>query len=137
MNKYENGKIYKISNGELTYYGSTIQPLWQRRGTHKKYKNCKSSLIENGVLTLVEDFPCSSKEELLWKERWYIENNICVNTKKPILTDEERIQYKKDKAYRNNKKKYFCETCKVELTRNYKNKHENSVKHLKLLENNL
>jgi hypothetical protein len=43
-NKYENGKIYKITDNAYTeqYIGSTVQPLSSRIASHrKKYKEHK------------------------------------------------------------------------------------------------
>jgi len=89
MKDYSKGKIYKIideTNGDV-YIGSTIQPL-SHRPCHKYHdfninrKKCKVVLIEN--------YPCNSLEELLWRERYHIENNECVNKNRPIITEAER-----------------------------------------------
>jgi hypothetical protein len=37
----------------------------------------------------VELFPCASKDELLRRERFYVENNECVNKKIPKQTYQE------------------------------------------------
>ena len=42
-----------------------------------------------GTLVLVELFPCNSKMVLHQKERYYIENNACVNKVVPTRTREE------------------------------------------------
>ena len=116
---YSKGKIYKITdtaNNEC-YYGSTIQPLSKRMGQHrifyKAYKNGKyhnvSSFIlfdkygvENCSIVLVENVECKTKEELHQRERFYIENNECVNKFIPGRTNKE--WYEDNKEYQ---KKYI------------------------------
>ena len=95
MNKYENGKIYKLtgSNG-LVYYGSTIISLNRRLSNHKSKNNvCSSKSLENMKIELVENYPCNCKRELETRERWFIENNECINNKVPVRTKEENKQY--------------------------------------------
>ena len=113
---YENGKIYKIVGSGLTYYGSTIDKLCNRKSNHKnQIKNqnqtlCSSKdIIDKGnwEMILVELFPCENKEQLFWRERWWIENNICINKQRPITTEEEK---KKDiKDYHLEHKEYLKE----------------------------
>lgn len=96
MNKYQNGKIYKIVDVGYTkcYIGSTCEKLSQRmarhRGTYKSYLkdnklNTSSSRlfdefgIENCKIELIEEYPCENKMELLRKEGEHIRNNNCVN----------------------------------------------------------
>jgi hypothetical protein len=105
MTNYRQGKIYKIvcNTTGLTYYGSTCEPTLARRlANHKtSYKcwkigkkkgNVKSfGLLENDnyVIVLVELFPCDRKMELHQRERYYIENNDCVNKNIPTRTISE------------------------------------------------
>lgn len=110
MVDYSKSRIYKIisqhegDNG-LVYFGSTTQELSRRmdghRGRYILYKNGGSRLTsscelfdkygkENCIIVLVENCNFGSKEELLARERFYIENNNCVNKRLPILYDEER-----------------------------------------------
>lgn len=113
VNKYQNGKIYKIvsySHPELVYYGSTINVLSKRMGTHRGTRNlCTSKQIiavGDAHILLVENFPCNSKEELNKKEGEYILNNDCVNK---IIAGRTFTEYreqnkeqisKKDQEYR-------------------------------------
>ena len=97
MNKYNRGKIYKItcSENDLVYYGSTTKTLKIRLSKHKSaYKlyleerhNYMTSFeimkYASAKIELVEDYPCNTKKELLEKERFYIENNICCNSDIP------------------------------------------------------
>ena len=59
---------------------------------------------------IIEKYPCDTKKELLSRERYYIENNKCVNKLLPIVTQDEKnkyqityqIEYYKDnKEYKN------------------------------------
>ena len=101
--KYDNGKIYKLidnTNGNI-YIGSTTQPLSKRKSQHKhaaKSKNCKSKyIIENGDydIVLIENYPCKSKDELLMRERYYIDNTECVNNNRCCISKDERKEYNK------------------------------------------
>lgn len=55
---------------------------------------------------VVEELPNDcTREQLLWRERWYIENCPCVNKLIPIRTDEEkneRILYRSNEWKANN-----------------------------------
>ena len=108
---YQNGKIYKLVGGGLTYYGSTCSTLTRRLCGHKtnfkQGKNTTSKLLfETGdevKIFLVEKFPCSDKIELNARERWYIENNECVNKRIPTRTDKEYKEANKEKIKEYNK----------------------------------
>jgi len=110
MSDYSQGKIYKIvdrTNGKV-YYGSTIDTLSQRLSGHlksyKMFKEGKYQYIssfdilesENFEIVLVEEYPCLTREELWFREDYWIVNNECVNRKRPIITEEERKQKKKE-----------------------------------------
>jgi len=85
MLTYEKSKIYKIVNDdypELVFYGSTCNVLSSRLHQHKKKgTKCKSHPLFDGnaQIFLVEYFPCHSKNELYARERWWVENNNCLN----------------------------------------------------------
>jgi len=98
-NKLANAKIYRIvSNvtGE-NYYGSTCEPtlarrLAKHRGYYNDFKKGKNAYISsfkiletnNYDIVLVEQLEnCKSKDELHARERYYIENNKCVNMSIP------------------------------------------------------
>jgi hypothetical protein len=97
MVNYNNAKIYKLVNLDLglTYYGSTCGGLRKRLGNHKsdaKTRNYSSKLLfEKGICTilLVEEFPTDNKRLLHQRERYWIENNECVNKAIPCRSDEE------------------------------------------------
>lgn len=77
-------------------------------------------VIEHGAveIVLVEYFPCKTKEELTARERYWIQNNDCIN--KSLKYTERELQDKKNESKR---QKYICECGKV-LTRGNKARHE-------------
>tara|TARA_R110002074_G_scaffold58331_1_gene142980 strand:+ start:270 stop:695 length:426 start_codon:yes stop_codon:yes gene_type:complete len=102
MVNYQEAKIYKIINDELpgmVYYGSTtIKYLSNRLGKHrylykhnKHFKTSAVKLFEIGLpkIILIENYPCKTKDELLSRERFYIENNDCVNRCTPGGTQKD------------------------------------------------
>jgi len=96
---YSEGKIYKIVcniTGEI-YIGSTITTL-NIRLAHHKCDVCKSKqILERGdyKILLIENYPCKTKQDLLWRERYYIEKLDCINEKRPIITSDERKEIQK------------------------------------------
>lgn len=98
MPNYQNGKIYRIVCNQtgLQYIGSTTIPLVARLSYHRTLlKDGRSGtskiVLENNDynIVLIEDYPCDRKEELLQKERFYIETMECVNKKVPMQTQKE------------------------------------------------
>jgi len=109
MPDYNKAKIYRISAGDLTYYGSTTQPLCNRMGSHRDDfrtgKGCASALVlqqdPEAKIVLVEDFPCENREQLNAREQHYIETQPCVNKYKAYtgLTEAEyNAQYRQENA---------------------------------------
>ena len=106
MLDYQKGKIYKIvcNITGLTYYGSTVNTLCKRMSGHRSHLNtentCKSKLVLAGGdydYSLVEECPCDSKDQLHQRERFYIENNECVNKTIPGRTKKEYCEQNRDK----------------------------------------
>ena len=147
---YQNAKIYKLVNDEmpgLVYYGSTCNTFAKRLCSHKAPSNkCRSKcLFEYGTVQifLVEDYPCENKLQLNARERFYIENNDCVNKSIPGRTQKEyyeanhdeinRKQKEYDDAHRDEKKKYRAqnkEKIKLKHKEYYDANHEEiSIKH--------
>jgi hypothetical protein len=117
--------------------------------------------IENCTIELVENTLYNNADDLKWKEREYIENNNCVNKNKPITTENEKKENSKEynkqyydnnreyyqehnKQYRTDHKqeisdrektKYNCTICKIYINQYYKSRHEQSQKHLDILNN--
>ena len=87
----------------MTYIGSTTIPLSRRltqhRIIHQKYKSlnnpvkkCTSTYVlefPKYTISLLEDCPCERKEQLIMRERHYIENMECVNERIPTRTPAE------------------------------------------------
>jgi hypothetical protein len=102
---YSQSKIYRLACNEdpsLCYYGSTTQPLSKRLHSHKadykcwtegkghyvsSFEMCKHPSV---IIVLVENVLAADKTELAARERWWIENNQCVNKAVPGRTDAER-----------------------------------------------
>ena len=131
INKYNNGKIYKIvcNTTGLCYFGSTIEKhISNRLGGHRRhykhYLNGKGGnlssfkILENNnyEIILVETVCCENVYELRNRERFYIENNECVNKHIPNQTKAEynkkynqtergkEVKKKKNKKYREKQK---------------------------------
>ena len=118
MPDYSKGKIYKIEcniTGEV-YYGSTTKRwLCDRIGGHRysaKY-NTQSTFNSSQIINrgnynykVVEYCPCENKIELETRERWWIENNVCVNRNIPLHSRAEYYQKNKEYWQVKNKQKY-------------------------------
>jgi hypothetical protein len=125
-------KVYRLFGAGLSYYGSTHQPLYERKSTHKsQHKNgrvcCSSKIImdacEDWDLEVVELLPIGSTEiDALLREKWWIDNNECVNINSPIQTVDELKEYKRKWAEQNRRAKgvqpknteYDDKKCKAE-----------------------
>jgi len=136
------GSVYKITDGEKCYYGSTINPLNRRLGKHKANSNCETKHMDknNMVIELVEEV--EDKQQLLWRERYYMENNECINKHRPVITEEERkewISNTKKEYYIKNKEQikqqhqqpYYC-VCGSVIRYSNKAAHLKTKKHLSI-----
>ncbi len=117
MVNYQLGKVYKIvdnTNGNI-YIGSTCEPYLSRRLNghvlnyrkylNEKYPNVTSfEIIKNGNydIVLIEEYKCDNKMQLHARERYYIENNECLNKVHPLRTGKEHYQTVKN-TWRYNK----------------------------------
>ena len=122
--------IYKIwsEKGDMIYYGSTSN----KRGAIQRYyghiadynyttktrpnkRGCSSKIlfdtygIENCLFQILEE--CDTIESKLRRERWYIQNNICVNKTLPGRTNEDIKEDKRNYMleHKEDKKKYDVE----------------------------
>jgi hypothetical protein len=102
MPNYQNGKIYSIrsrSRPDLIYVGSTVRPLSERFGEHKKSSNvCRSRQIVDigdSYIELIENYPCLNKEELCRREGEVMRTLDCVNRSVAGRTSAE---YRQDNA---------------------------------------
>ena len=134
---YEQGKVYKLwrlDTNEI-YIGSTCGPLYKRLGQHKqnykKYLNGKYrfttsfKLFEKGLddvlIELIENVPCSNKAELERAEGYHIRSNVCLNKHIPTRSLEEIISDRKNE-------RVSC-SCGGRFTRAHKAEHEKPKKH--------
>ena len=115
--KYENGKIYKIESDQTdkVYIGSTTQPLSHRMRSHRaKYKIYLEGTYHfvtsfdilkfgDAKIFLIENYPCSNKEELEARERHYIKTTNCVNKCQPGRTYKEYYEDHKEAIIRASK----------------------------------
>jgi hypothetical protein len=104
MNKYANGKLYRVESDwhPLNYIGSTCNSLEQRLCCHVSAFNghggsTKCSIDEilakgDYVIRLIENYPCDTKEELLAREAHWIKiwGKACINKVIPLRTAKER-----------------------------------------------
>jgi hypothetical protein len=99
--------IYSITCGDLTYYGSTTQPLFQRKAEHKYAHKCRkgwyrSSLVftkaeetnSKVVVAVVENVE-GTYEDLIEREKWFINNHECVNRKAMSLAEKKERRHQK------------------------------------------
>jgi len=100
-NKYKHGKIYKIcpincTNDSDIYIGSTIQTLSDRMKEHINdisNSTITSSIVlkkygvDNCNISLIELFPCNSRNRLFNRESFYIQSNKCVNKAMKVVKD--------------------------------------------------
>ena len=105
---YSKGKIYRLNCANLVYIGSTTQALSQRMTQHRRDYKCwvngkdhyisSFDLFKLGdpFITLIEDYPCDRKEQLLARERFHIEKNDCVNKNIPGRTMAEYREANKE-----------------------------------------
>lgn len=111
MSNYMKGQIYKLVNDidDEIYIGSCIN-LAKRLASHKcaaktrvnqpVYKHLNAIGWENIRIILIESFQCTSKLELLKRERYWIEKlKPSLNKNVPTRTNKEYQQTKEAKAY--------------------------------------
>jgi hypothetical protein len=179
MPNYQLGKIYKIvcNTSGLVYYGSTCEPTLARRlaghrGNFELWKKNNKLYVssykvlenKNYDIVLVELVPCNSKMELHKRERFFIENNVCVNMAVPLRSNleyksdhkeelsEKQKTYNKshlkdkanydamyclknsDKIKEYNKKTYECECGKTTTIRHHA-RHDLSLQHIAFINN--
>ena len=117
MNRYENGKIYKITDVCYTtcYIGSTCESLSQRMARHReKYKHYQKTGkkhtnvvllfdefgVDNCKIELIEYYPSENKTLLQKREGHYIKTLTCIN---------KRVEGRTQKEYREENKERLTE----------------------------
>ena len=109
MVNYQNGKVYRIicNKSGKQYIGSTTIALSARLSQHARlFRNARTCLSREIIegrdyeIRLIEDFPCDRKEQLLARERHFIETIDCVNKKVPLRTKHEWYMENRDELIR-------------------------------------
>ena len=136
------GIIYKITcneTGEI-YYGSTQCSLNKRITEHKcTYKRWKEGnktfcssfpIIERGTYSysLIENVVCEDRKQLETRERFYIENNECINKYVPTRTTKE--YYEETKEARLDYQKQYYEANKQRIIQLYRQQYHNNKDHI-------
>lgn len=139
MSNYNNGKVYEIVCNKTgkKYIGSTCKELLSQRlsnhkASYKSYKNkignfSTSFIILEGddyYINLLEKVNASCKDELLARERHYINTIDCVNKTRPLRSKKD---YYKDNIEIITAKKSVITLCEC----GGKYRHDNKVHHLK------
>jgi len=147
--KLDNGKIYKIvdNTNDNIYIGSTCDSLKNRLSKHKaSYKIFLKGLINNiksfdimknnnYKIELLENCDIKTKQELLQRERYYIENNECLNKIVPGRNKKEYYDVNKDKINIKRNQMIDCE-CGRKYTIRNKARHLKSTKHQEFIKSN-
>ena len=130
--------IYKI-HCNITgddYYGSTMNYKSRMKGhrSPSKYAECSSHTIIRGndySMAIVEQCAENTKMYALTRERFYIENNPCINKVLPIISKGD-AGHKSSQYYADNKEeinnnrrenKFYCDLCDMELSATHKARH--------------
>ena len=99
--------IYKLTdcNG-LTYYGSSVNVDERFKGHKCHSNNCSSNKLDrlSMEVEVIETLPEHyTNRDARIRERWYFDNNECINEHRPFISDEERIQQRTElmKEYNN------------------------------------
>ena len=145
MPDYSKGKIYKLicDDPELIYIGSTTQRYLSNRlsSHHQDYKKglntSSKKLFEVGgvKIELIELYPCECKEQLLLRERYWLENTESVNVKKrPYVSYEEKLEQERKwqqdnrEHYLQQKKEYYQEN-KEKMREYYANNRDKRIEY--------
>jgi len=144
---YSTGKIYRLvaTGTEDVYVGSTCATLERRLWHHnhtvvnpKQKKTTACKLYEGGrtvAIELIEDFPCTTKQELLVRERYWMEASpTAVNRNTPgglgwKEARERRAEEHQAYMAAFRATDYECE-CGAKIKRCEKARHERSAKHI-------
>ena len=133
--RYENSKIYRlICDDGHYYYGSTTTDLKNRFSKHKTNSKKETSKVYNHInsigwnhvkIELVEEYSCTSKQELCKKEDEYIckstSDKLCLNANRSYVTPEERKVIIQN--YRNNTKDHINN-----IAKRYREENKDAVK---------
>jgi hypothetical protein len=149
MPDYQKGKIYTLrcyTDKSLIYVGSTTKSLCDRKSNHKfnSIKIPKNSFYtivlnnggwDNWYIELVENYPCSSKQELERREGEIMREIGNLNSKIPRgLTQKENLCYHTEYLGERSKEPEYIEKKKQnkkEYDKEYKEKTRSELKNEK------
>jgi len=132
--------IYKLTDcNNLVYYGSSENPdeRFKKHMNPTSHSSSRKMDMESLRMCVIETLPEDSTEnDAKWRERWYFDNNECVNENRPIVSDEERIQQQKEYREKNaditkeRNKEYYEKNADIIKERNkeYYEKNTNIIK---------
>jgi len=143
------GIVYRIFYGDLSYIGSTIN-LRKRIRNHISKKDCSSKEIicfdDFEVEILAEIYYVENKNDINLKnlERECMEQYVCVNKYRAIVTKEERKEekkeyqkeYHKSDTYKEYRKEYQNSDTYKEYRKEYDKKYQESDTYKEYRENN-
>tara|TARA_R110001632_G_scaffold82731_1_gene183489 strand:- start:140 stop:595 length:456 start_codon:yes stop_codon:yes gene_type:complete len=114
MTDYSSGKVYMIKSliNHDCYIGSTIQTLTRRLQKHITDTNCDKRQCESykiindkHKIILLENYSCKTKEELLKREQYWMEQfPDCINKRRAVRTKEQQKEYMKEYVIANRDK---------------------------------
>lgn len=136
-NRYSRAKVYKLVNScdDEIYVGSTCEPLHKRLYKHKQkakltperrvYQHLLDIGFDNVSIILIENFACESKEELLQRERYWIDElQPSLNKVLPTRTRQQWFHDNAEKV-REYQEKYRLEHAEIARERSAKWYEEN------------
>lgn len=138
MERYENGKIYRLIGDDGFYYiGSTCLPLYKRLHIHKRkakkwpdrkvYKHFAALGWEKVKIVLIEDFSCNNKDALCKREQEVLEQNLsdkCLNTNYALGRDEEKQSISNKRYEIKRLQKVECPICGRLVAKKHLNTHQ-------------
>lgn len=152
--QYSNSKVYKIQpigggkEGDI-YIGSTTKKyLSQRMVQHKSaYTQWVKNICERRTtvfdlfdkygfdgceIVLIQNVSCNSKDELLQREKYYIQNELCINRNIPTrtLVEWRKDNYDKIKEYEKQYRENNVNLIK-ERIKSYRTKNQEKIKEMK------
>jgi hypothetical protein len=95
--------------------------LAQHVSDYKRFKNGKYDniasfqIIEKGNydISLIESYPCDSKDELHQREKYYITNVDCINKNIPARSKKEYLEKAKQYYYENKERTVAIKNTKI------------------------
>ena len=103
---YSSGKIYAIidNTNDSVYIGSTRKTLELRLKHHTSTRSCLSRvIIDNGDyrIQVLEHYPCETRDQLCWREQYWLELIPNINKNRAINTREDTRRRDKEYAKEN------------------------------------